>query len=245
MNRYRAGTSHSPYNLLIASAFQFALLIPLARWAHRHQHPPIDIGMTHLIQKKSPSLARHLVKGLNFVFSSGALLNVLVIPLAALLWSTRLRLEALMTIATCWTSGLIRTGLKSFVGRPRPNPLLVKVTKQSGGKSFPSGDVSSAIIVWGWLGALGLMRQEGPSFPRMKRLRRRLLFSLPALPIVLVGPARVYLGDHWTTDVLGGYLFGGGWLSLTLALYLLLRDPHDTSGGRARYIRTLQIERRV
>lgn len=208
------------YFLLIGSALQFALLIPLARWANKHQHPPIDISITHLVQKKAPSFTRHLVKGINLVLSSGASLNVLVVPLAVLLWKMRLRLEALMTVATCWTSGLARIGIKSLVGRPRPNPLLVKVTKQSGGKSFPSGDVSSAVIMWGWLAALGLMRQENS-------LGRKLLFSLPVLPVALVGPARVYLGDHWTTDVLGGYLFGGGWLSLTLSLYLLLRERED------------------
>lgn len=205
------------YYLLVASALQFALLIPLARWANSHQHSPIDIGITHLLQRKSPSLARRVVKVLNRVFSSGAALNLLAVPLAALLWRMRLRLEALMTLATCWTSGLLRIGFKWLVGRPRPNPLLVKVTKQSGGKSFPSGDVSSSVIVWGWLAALGLTRQDNS-------LERKLLFSLPALPVALVGPARVYLGDHWTTDVLGGYLFGGGWLSLTLSLYLLLKE---------------------
>jgi len=42
------------------------------------------------------------------------------------------------------------------------------------------------------------------------------------LCVVLVGPTRIYLGDHWTTDVLGGYLFGGTWLSLSLWLYLTL-----------------------
>jgi len=130
----------------------------------------------------------------------------------------RLRLEALITIATCWTSGLVRVGIKRLVGRPRPNPLLVKVTKQSGGKSFPSGDVSSAVIVWGWLVALGLLLKQE------RGLARKLLLSLPVLPVALVGPARVYLGDHWATDVLGGYLFGGGWLSLTLSLYLRLRE---------------------
>ncbi len=205
------------YFLLIASALQFAFLIPLARWANKHRQSPIDIAITHLVQKKGQSGVRGLVKGINFALSSGISLNILVVPLAALLWRMRLRLEALMTIATCWTSGLIRIGIKWLVGRPRPNPLLVKVTKQSDGKSFPSGDVSSAVIVWGWLGVLGLMRQEN-------NLGTKLLFSLPALPVVLVGPARVYLGDHWPTDVLGGYLFGGGWLSLTLALYLGLRE---------------------
>ena len=205
------------YFLLIASALQFALLIPLARWANKHRHPPLDIAITHLIQKKDPSFMRHLVLVINFILSSVASLSILVVPLALLMWKMRLRLEALITIASCWTGGLVRTGIKWLVGRPRPNPLLVKVTKQSGGKSFPSGDVSSAVIVWGWLAALGLMRQES-------KLGEKLLFSLPVLPIALVGPARVYLGDHWMTDVLGGYLFGGGWLSLTLSLYLFLRE---------------------
>jgi len=205
------------YFLLIASAVQFALLLPLARWANKHQHAPIDIGITHLLQKKSPSLARRMVKVLNRIFSSGAILNLLAVPLAAVLWSMRLRLEAGITLATCWTSGLLRIGLKALVGRPRPSPLLVKVTKQSGGKSFPSGDVSSAVIVWGWLAALGLTSQE-------HNVGKKLLFSLPALPVALVGPARIYLGDHWATDVLGGYLYGGGWLSLTLSFYLAVRE---------------------
>ena len=205
------------YLLLMSAALQFALLIPLAWWANKHRHPPIDIAITHLVQKKDPPIARNLVKGINFALCSVFSLSVLVVPFAALLWKMRLRLEALMTIATCWTSGLVRVGIKRLVGRPRPNPLLVKVTKQSGGKSFPSGDVSSAVIVWGWLVALGLMRQENS-------LGRKFLFSLPLIPVALVGPARVYLGDHWATDVLGGYLFGGGWLSLTLSLYLRLRE---------------------
>ncbi len=57
--------------------------------------------------------------------------------------------------------------------------------------------------------------------------------SLSGLCILLVGPSRIYLGEHWLTDVIGGYLFGAGWLSMGLQLYLRVRktDEHAQEEG--------------
>ncbi len=204
--------------LLITSALQFALFVPLAWWARRHKQPPVEISLSRLVQRKQRSLTRSIVLVVNTLTGSSVLLNVLVAPVAVILWMRRLRLEAIVTLVSCWTNVLVRTLVKQVVHRPRPRSPFVRVTKQSKGKSFPSGHVTSAVNLWGWLFALGLLVQQN------RLPGRRILMALAALSIGFTGPARVYLGDHWATDVLGGYLFGGGWLDLTLYAYLHLRE---------------------
>jgi membrane-associated phospholipid phosphatase len=204
--------------LLPASLIRFALFVPLAWWTRRHRQPLVDIVLTRTLQHKQPTLMRRIVIVVSTLLGSAVFLNVLAVPAAIIFWKKHLRLEALMTIGIAWTNALVRTLIKQVVHRPRPNPLLVRRTKLSQGKSFPSGHVASALTFWGWLVALGMLRLE------RKRSWQRGLLSLPVLFLMLVGPTRIYLGEHWTTDVLGGYLFGGGWLCLALRWYLTLRN---------------------
>lgn len=203
--------------LLLASAVQFALLVPLAWWARKHPHPLVELGVTHLVQQKHATWLRSTITALSTMTGSAVFLNLLIVPTAAVLWRRRLRLEAIMTMGISWVCALIRIGIQSVVNRPRPHPLLVRISHNKKTKSFPSGHVSSSVVFWGWMVALGIMLRNGmPGW-------QRAVVGIPALFVAVVGPSRVYLGDHWTTDVLGGYLFGGGWLGLSLWLYLELR----------------------
>ena len=199
--------------LLLGALIQFALLALLTRWTREHRLSLRDILVSRYMQKKEPSGLQSLVLGLNRLIGSASSVNMLALPFAALLWAFRLRVEAVITMLMCWIGGLTQHFIKQAIDRPRPSPLVIRVTKSARGKSFPSGDVAASVMLWGWLLCIGIWKRRELS------RRQVALLSLPASSIAFIGPARVYLGDHWTTDVLGGYLFGGGWLSLTLYLY--------------------------
>jgi len=204
--------------LLISSSLQLALFALLVWWAKKHPQPPKEILITRLLQRRQTSSKRRMVQVFSTATGSAIMLNICVVPVAIVLWRVKFRLEAIMTVITLWTNALVRTGIKRLVNRPRPKPLLMRVKRQSKGKSFPSGHVASSLDFWGWLFALALFRKD------MNQPWRRVLLSIPLLLIVLVGPSRIYLGDHWATDVVGGYLLGGGWLGFSLRLYLQLRE---------------------
>ncbi len=204
--------------LSLASVVQFVLVIPLARWAHRHPYSVIDIVLSRFVQRKHSSRKSSTILVSNTIFCSPGFLNAYVLPISIFLWMMRKRLEACMLAATCWMSGLSEVILREVVKRPRPKEPLVFVNAQSRGKSFPSGHVTASVNFWGWLFIVRMMHRK------KQEPVRDLLLIIPLLIILSVGLARIYLGDHWSTDVLAGYLFGGGWLSLSLRVYLRLKE---------------------
>jgi undecaprenyl-diphosphatase len=102
-------------------------------------------------------------------------------------------------------------GLKLLVQRPRPEFLVVG--PDAGGFSFPSGHALFAALLGG---VLVLLAED---LVRPLWLRRALQ-GVVVLIALAVGASRVYLGAHWPSDVLGGYLAG----VLALGGLMWLRD---------------------
>jgi undecaprenyl-diphosphatase len=104
----------------------------------------------------------------------------------------------------------------ALVGRPRPSTELIQLRidpqEIEGFPSFPSGHTVHYTAFFGFLGFLALTRVKPPA------LSWPLAAVLCGL-VLLVGPARVYLGAHWSSDVLGGYLLGGAVLASGVNLY--------------------------
>lgn len=135
----------------------------------------------------------------------------------AFLFARRLHLEggfALLALLCGFLSGPI----KGLIERPRPVAEREGIVVQFavGGYSFPSGHVLTYTIFGGFLAYLTY------TLVGWRPLRVGLLAFLLGL-IALVGPSRVYLGQHWATDTLASYFLGTAILVALLALYRLVK----------------------
>jgi undecaprenyl-diphosphatase len=103
-------------------------------------------------------------------------------------------------------------GVKAVLARPRPTADLARIEAVISGYSFPSGHVAGYVVLYGFLFYL--------AWSLMKRgwVRTLILLGSGAM-VALVGVSRIYLGQHWASDVLGGYGLGFGWLGLGIWAY--------------------------
>lgn len=169
---------------------------------------PGDLPFTRELQETTnPLIAVPLtfISAIGYPVQSAILLVVAVVAL----WVIRLRLEALFLLASLLADALGGV-LKIVVGRHRPQPDLVHVVQRLSDGSFPSGHTLHYTVFYGFL-IFVVATNFRPSWPRT------LVIVLFAIPIALVGLSRVYLGEHWVTDVVGGYLIGA--LCLVALIY--------------------------
>jgi len=110
----------------------------------------------------------------------------------------------------------IDTLIGDFAARPRPSHSLGRVDVMLKYNSFPSGHVCHDALFYGFLLFLSFTRPV-----RRWRYRWALipLQIFAALNILMIGFSRVYEGEHWAVDALGGYLSGALWLALFILLY--------------------------
>jgi undecaprenyl-diphosphatase len=131
---------------------------------------------------------------------------------------------ALIATLMAWRSGrlfwlpfaiFVGANLVEYVGKHVVDQPLVPAALARGphfgitvatGSSFPSGHMTRAAMLYGWLALIAFVRW--PHFGW--------LLGATAL-IWLIGYTRIYLGHHWPSDVAGGILLGGAGLSLALA----------------------------
>jgi undecaprenyl-diphosphatase len=143
---------------------------------------------------------------------STTILLVVTFSVVGYLWLERRYGLLALVLASTLGGVLITTVLKDVLGRPRPTvvPHLVAVTSPS----FPSGHSMLSTAVYLTLGAL-LTRVSAD------RATKLYFVLLPSMLTVSIGLSRIYLGVHYPTDVLGGWVGGLVW---ALACVVVARE---------------------
>src|SRR6266516_5732931 len=188
--------------LLGLYALQLTLFAVLAWWVHYHPILPVDVAITREFQENSAPWLKIAMIAVSYPGST-FILPALILLTALIFWLIGLRLEAVFVIGLSVVSTIVNFSLKLLVERPRPKAGLIDVFQGAAGGSFPSGHVMEYLAFWGLLFSFTIILFTGVRWWRI------LLLVISALFIVLIGPARVYLVDHWASDVLGSYLIGG------------------------------------
>lgn len=104
---------------------------------------------------------------------------------------------------------LFNKGVKMIFMRPRPDESLHLIDE--GGYSFTSGHSITSMVVFGLLIFLVRKYVEDGKIANI-------LTVLLAIPWIFIGLSRIYMGVHYPTDVLGGWLLGAAVLMVILSI---------------------------
>ncbi len=142
-------------------------------------------------------------------------IGVTLLGSGVLFWYRRRRHAVILWLMLGGVSLLVLAGKRTF---QRPRPLRVAYYPETG-YSFPSGHSASAMILYGLLAYW--------SIRRFRTTTGRVMVGIGAVGLILaVGFSRIYLGVHFLSDVLGGYLLGLGWLIVGIVLTEWQRNRH-------------------
>lgn len=148
-------------------------------------------------------------------------LTLIVAASAVFLWLAGKHRTVLFVLASTLGGALATTLLKAGFGRPRPD--LVPHGSYVTSASFPSGHAMMSAVVYLTLAAL---------VARLIPQRWLKLYVLAVATVLsgLIGLSRVYLGVHWPSDVLAGWVAGAAW---ALGCWTVAQLGHlDNGAGR-------------
>lgn len=192
-------TSTTRHRWLYGAALGFPAFILLTWWVH-HIDGPAGIDEAVLaatVQGRTRPLTIVATVSTGLGSTVGVIIAAILAALL-LLWRTRrLLLSLILTITVVETAAVVFL-TKELVARDRP-PTDWLIGAPAGDPAFPSGHTTNGSVVY-VLSAIYL------ATTLTHRWSRALLVAAGILIGIAIGLSRIYLGYHWATDVLGGWL---------------------------------------
>jgi undecaprenyl-diphosphatase len=201
-------------NKQLTSAFYLSLLfaIGFGLIAFSISYKKIEKFDTHtaeyLQSLNSPNLT-NVMKFFTFIGSGTVIAIIVIFAMIFLYRVLKHRSELVLLIGVVIGSALLNLVLKIVFHRARPT---INRLIDINGYSFPSGHSMAAFTLYGILTFL--------LWKHISSYRGRgLLIIISVVMIIMIGISRIYLGVHYPSDVLGGFLASSTWLIFSIWTY--------------------------
>jgi undecaprenyl-diphosphatase len=206
-----------PWRRYRASIFQgymigaIAVFLILAVLAKTVAYFTFDVTITHALQTFNGAWFDSLMRTLTWI-GFGPQADLIALAVLIFLYASGLKWETVVAFVSLVGSTAVGLGIKVLVDRPRPSADVVNVIAQLKDYSFPSGHVLFFVTFFGFM--LFLVY----TLLKHSWWRTSLLVLLSGL-VALIGPSRIYMGQHWASDVIAAYLLGSVWLAFSVLIY--------------------------
>ena len=192
---------------LIVAAAGLGVFALLAEGVEEGITQRFDESVLHwFAQRRTPFLDESALE--ITTLGNGLVLVMIVLIASVFLWQTQHKWSASLLLFATLTGKLLNTILKLFYDRTRPS--VVEALADVSSPSFPSGHAMSAMVVYGSVAYLVGRLEPG-------RNLRLTTWVVAAVVILAIGISRTYLGVHYPSDVLAGFIAGLAWLGFLVA----------------------------
>jgi undecaprenyl-diphosphatase len=165
-----------------------------------------DNRITDFLQSMNSQILTNIMKFFTFIGSGSVIGFIVIMAMIFFYVVLKHRSELVLLVGVVIGSALLNLILKMTFHRARPT---INRIIDASGYSFPSGHSMAAFTLYGIL-----------SFLLWKHISsysgRSLLIIISVLMIAMIGISRIYLGVHYPSDVLGGFLASGIWLIFSI-----------------------------
>ena len=173
----------------------------------------VDVAIVRLVHRLGSEEVTSLARDVTGLAATDSLVLVGSAAVAALLLRGSWHRAVAIALSVAGTQAVV-FGLKALVGRERPPGSTAWV--DAAGHAFPSAHAASGVALYGLLAFFLLRRLRGGV--------RVAVFALSVLAVGSVGLTRIYLGAHYPSDVLAGWLVGAVVAAAAWQVGRVLRD---------------------
>ncbi|MGG4267250.1 phosphatase PAP2 family protein [Peribacillus simplex] len=179
-----------------------------------NEYLKFDEDVISFVQGMESPLLTNIMKFFTYIGSTSVLIILSLFILFFLYKVLKHRLELILFSAVMIGSPVLNLMVKLFFQRARPDlHRLIDIS----GYSFPSGHAMNAFSLYSILTFL-LWRHITAKWARVLLI----LFSMTM--ILSIGISRIYLGVHYPSDIIAGYLASGFWITISIWFFQRYQD---------------------